>query len=74
MLSLLPCGIQNGQAGTHGALGVVLAGFAHTKYGEYVVTGVFQHLAAVLFDDGGELRECAVYHCAGCFWVEALTQ
>ena len=73
-LALLPSRGEQRQAGAHRALGIVLPRLDGAEHGQHAVAGVIQHLAAVLRDDGGELRERAVHHRARRLRVELLAR
>jgi hypothetical protein len=73
-LALLPSCGEERQAGADRALGIVLPRFDGPEHGQHAVAGVIQHLAAVLRDDGGELRECAVHHRARRLRIELLRE
>ena len=52
-IGLLTPGRHDGQAGTHGALGVVFAGFVHAERSLHAVTQEAQHAALVGLHDVG---------------------
>ena len=74
LFALLSSRTKNCEAGTHGALRVILPRFGRAEDGQHVIAGVLQDLAAVLLDDRGELRERAFHHHAGRLGVEVLAQ
>ena len=58
----------------HRALGVVLERLVGAEHGEQAVTGVLQHPALALLDDGGQAFEGTVHHGVHVFRVELLAQ
>ena len=68
---------QQGQAAVHGALGVVFARAGRVMCAErglHAVAGIAQHLAAVVRDDVGEGRQCAVDHRLHFFRIQPLDE
>ena len=64
--------LQHGQAGTHGALGIVFPGLVGTEGGEQAVAGVLQHLALLLLHDAGEALQRTIHHGMDVLGVQAL--
>ena len=66
--------IQQREAATHGAFGIVLGCAVRAEGGQDAVAGVLQHLAAVGFHDGCAPRQRTVHDRADLFGIEVLRQ
>jgi hypothetical protein len=65
---------EQGQAGAHGALRIILAYFVGAEDGQQAIAGVLQHLAVMGFDDAGATRECAIHHGVDFLRIDVLAQ